>query len=318
MRLAIIGAGLSGLACGDRLKRAGHAVELFEKSRGTGGRLATRRREIASFDHGTQYVTARSPEFSAYLERAFEAGNADRWSPAGADKGKWIWWVGQPGMSGLVKPLAKQLLVHTSIRVEAIERESGGWRLEAGDNTPETRFDAVLVTAPVPQTTDLLARHGAAFASLPEAELAPCWTVMLAFDAPLPVAADVFRHDAHALAWCARNSSKPGRPGEADAWVLQASPAWSVAHLEAEPDWVIAQLTAMFVEIAGQALPVAAHGEAHRWRYARVTEPLGQPFVWEAGLGLGAAGDWCMGPRVEAAFQSGVALADAVLAEPER
>jgi predicted NAD/FAD-dependent oxidoreductase len=317
MRVAIIGAGLSGLACGDRLKRAGHTVELFEKSRGTGGRLATRRREIASFDHGAQYVTARSPDFSAYLERAFEAGNADRWSPAGVDKGNRIWWVGQPGMSGLVKPLAKQLPVHTGVRVEALEQDEGGWRLLAGDDTPETVFDVVLVTAPVPQTTDLLARHGEAFARLPEAELAPCWTVMLAFDAPLPVTADVFRNDTHALAWCARNSSKPGRPGEVDAWVLQASPDWSAAHLEAEPDWVIAELTALFAEIAGQALPAAVHGEAHRWRYARVTEPLGQPFIWEAGLGLGAAGDWCMGPRVEAAFQSGVALADAVIAWAE-
>lgn len=318
MRIAIVGAGISGLACGQRLQGAGHVVELFEKSRGTGGRLATRRRDIAHFDHGAQYVTARSPEFSAYLERAFEAGAADRWAPAGVDKGHRIWWVGQPGMSGLVKPLAEGLSIHNSVRIEAIEPRDDGWALQADGDAPESVFDAVLVTAPVPQTTDLLGRHGAAFANLPEAELAPCWTVMLAFDAPLPVTSDLLRNDDQPLAWCARNSSKPGRPGTADAWVLQASPQWSATHVEAGPDWVFAELTRLFADQTGADLPAPAHAEAHRWRYARVINPLGQPFIWEPDLGLGAAGDWCMGPRVEAAFESGLALAEAVMAAPVR
>lgn len=314
MRIAIIGAGIAGLACGERLKRAGHGVELFEKSRGTGGRLATRRREIASFDHGAQYVTARSPQFSAYLERALEAGYAERWSPAGVDRGNRIWWVGQPGMSGLVKPLAQGLTLHGGVRIERLERREGGWALLAEAGPVDGLFDHVLVTAPVPQTTALLAGHGALFDDLPKAELAPCWTVMLAFDGALPLAADVLRDDEAPLAWCARNASKPGRPGAAEAWVLQASPQWSAQHIEAEPGWVIDQLTGLFAEASGQALPPAIHAEAHRWRYARVTEPLGQDCVWDAGLGLGAAGDWCRGPRVEAAFESGLALAEAVMA----
>jgi predicted NAD/FAD-dependent oxidoreductase len=62
MDFAIIGAGMAGLACADALKEAGHNVALFDKGRGPGGRMSTRRMETplgeVAFDHGAQYFTA--------------------------------------------------------------------------------------------------------------------------------------------------------------------------------------------------------------------------------------------------------------------
>jgi predicted NAD/FAD-dependent oxidoreductase len=57
------------------------------------------------------------------------------------------------------------------------------------------------------------------------------------------------------------------------------------------------------------------HAAAHRWRYARVTAPLGQPFLRDASGSLYLGGDWCIGPRVEAAWTSGAAIADDLLAQ---
>ena len=72
--IAIIGAGLAGLTAARLLAEAGRAVRLFDKGRGVGGRLATRRVTHAGathgFDHGAQYVRAEGPAFAALLDEA--------------------------------------------------------------------------------------------------------------------------------------------------------------------------------------------------------------------------------------------------------
>jgi predicted NAD/FAD-dependent oxidoreductase len=67
--VAVIGSGLSGLSCERTLADHGFTVTVFEKSRGVGGRMATRRAEDnLSFDHGAQYFTARDSRFKRYVD----------------------------------------------------------------------------------------------------------------------------------------------------------------------------------------------------------------------------------------------------------
>ena len=98
MRVAIIGAGIAGLACARRLHDAGIEATLFDKSRGLGGRLATRRADTGTpgvaFDHGATHFTARSEGFTRLLAAWEKAGLAARWPAAGADS-----WVGTPTMT---------------------------------------------------------------------------------------------------------------------------------------------------------------------------------------------------------------------------
>ena len=60
MQLAVIGAGVAGLVAARALRqrRPELALAVFEKSRGLGGRVATRRREGFAFDHGAQNLRA--------------------------------------------------------------------------------------------------------------------------------------------------------------------------------------------------------------------------------------------------------------------
>ena len=83
-RVAIIGAGLTGLACARVLRRAGFYVELFEQDRVVGGRMGTARLGLVPFDHGAQYVTARNERFKAYLNEMVASGYATRWTPRGS------------------------------------------------------------------------------------------------------------------------------------------------------------------------------------------------------------------------------------------
>lgn len=307
MRITIIGAGLAGLSCADGLVRHGHHVVLFDKGRGPGGRMSTRRvatdRGEASFDHGAQYFTTRDPDFAAAVAEWEAAGIAARWPAAGADA-----WVGTPAMNAPVKHLARRHDVRWGRRIDAIARGDGGWRL-TGDGVAADACDAVVVAVPAEQVAPLLARHVPAFAQAAEATpSAPCWTALAAFAEPLP-GGDVLR-DAGPIGWAARNRAKPGRSGP-ESWVIQATPDWSATHLEDEAAPIAQTLLAMLGERLGTPLPPPLHLSAHRWRYAR-SGMLGRDLLWDAARGIGVCGDWLLGPRVESAWLSGRRLADAI------
>lgn len=309
MTLAIIGAGMAGLSCASQLRKAGLNPVVFEKSRGTGGRLATRRSAHGGFDHGAQFATARDPGFQAYLDQAAQLGRAAPWSdPASGEE---TWWTGTPGMSGLVKPMLESLDVRTDQRVVAMRRDGNSWTLRS-QGSEEHRFDTVLLAVPVVQAVDLLAEHAELFPSLERVEIAPCWTGMFAFNAAVPNSASVIQR-AGDLAWAVRERARPQRDFETERWVVQASAQWSRSHLEDTPEVVIPLLRDMFQAALGGPVPDPVYADVHRWRYAKVERPLGQACLWDDQLRLGLAGDWCLAARVEAAFLSGRALAETVL-----
>lgn len=308
MDVAIIGAGIAGLACADRLAEAGCTVRLFDKGRGPGGRMSTRRIELdgasVTFDHGAQYFTARDPRFAAVLKQWAQKDLAAPWPAAGPDA-----WVGTPGMDAPVHALAKRHSVEWGRRVERVVRDGGRWTLPgAGAAT----FDALVIAIPAEQAAALLQpiapRLAAHAASVPTL---PCWTMLAAFDERLPLATDVIRGDDHAaLGWAARDSAKPGRPG-GERWVVQGGAHWSQRYLEEAAPTMAGRLLHALEHHAGTAL-APRYITAHRWRYARTT--AAEPAVlWDAGARVGLCGDWCREARVEGAWVSGHTLARAMV-----
>ena len=304
----MVGAGLAGLSCAQRLKQAGCEVRLFDKGRAAGGRMSVRRIATAegdaTFDHGAQYMTAHDPAFQREVQAWRDEGLAASWPAAGPEA-----WVGTPGMNAPVKRMAAGLDVAWRATVSALAREGGHWRLR-GEDVDEAAYDAVLLAIPAEQAGPLLRPWDAGMAACAAATPAqPCWTVMAAFAERVPVTADVLRKQGP-IGWAARNSAKPGRSGP-ETWVIQAGPSWSAEHLEDAADAVTAALLAAFADRAGGALPQTLAVAAHRWRYARSGQ-AGRSMMWNGALHLGMCGDWLLGPRVECAWLSGAALAQAV------
>jgi len=319
VRIAVVGAGIAGLACARELARADVAVTVFEKARGLGGRLATRREGALAFDHGAQYLTARSPAFLRFVEAAIHSGAVSAWKPRiREDARSWDapiddWYVGLPGMSAAVRPMARHVEVLTAVAVHELLVGQRGWQLVTDAGSAPRVFDALAVAVPAPQALTLLAPHGRSFHRLNEARMAPCWTAMMSFDAPVDVGAEVRRWTSGPLTWAACDSSKPGRPDGPQCWVAHASPAWSREHLEDDAEHVAQALWQEFYAAAGGGLPAPTTLRAHRWRHAFVEQPLGVPCVVDEESAVGACGDWCIAPRVEAAFDSGRALAHSLL-----
>jgi len=302
-RVAIIGAGMAGLAAARLLRDAGAACTVFDKSRGLGGRMATRRTGDFSFDHGAQYFTARGPRFRAAVDAWRAAGDAATWFEDAI--------VGAPGMTAPARAMAAGLETVTGCEVKSLSRDARGWSLHADDQSHEG-FAAVIVATPAPQTIPLLASGGVSFPELACVRYAPCLALMLAFNGPVAFAGESLPLEHGPIAWIARNSSKPGRAEGAQTFVVHAAPDWSRAHIDETPDAILEKLQPFALDLIG-ADSAPSFAAAHRWRYALVEQAAGLPCLWDARAGVGACGDYCLGPRVEAAFDSGEAMAQAVL-----
>jgi renalase len=341
-RIAVIGAGIAGIACARTLMQAGHEVAVFEKSSGAGGRMSTRSTEFGSFDHGAQYFTVRDARFQKAL--ATMADMVRPWSAntvrildehgrvvASALPPKEAHWVASPGMHSLVRywaePIAEdgRLFVRTAVsRIEPDRLSPGLWQLETDGPDAQSRvhsgFDAVVMAVPAAQASALLLNSQQAKAlmgPIAGVSVAPCWTLMLAFPQAVQPSLphlgphwNAARSTHHRVAWLSRESSKPGR-GPIERWTVQASPEWSQRHLEDDAERVKAKLLKAFTEVTGiRAEP--PHAAVHRWRYAQTTKPLGQSHLWDQGANIGACGDWCIGHRVEDGFISGLEMALAI------
>lgn len=305
--IAIIGAGMAGLACARHLAQAGHAPVIFDKGRGIGGRLATRRADGLQFDHGAQYVNAHMPGFADLLAELATQGAAAPWRDGTGRTHT----VGTPSMAALAKAMGAGLTIHQNAQVTAITRTNTGWTLRIGDT--DHHAARIILTAPAPQVAPLLGENHPLAKAVSAVRLAPCLTLMAAIRAPAPFITRNAPEDA--LSWIAQDSSKPGRPtGDATQWVAQASPDFSTQHLEKDPATIAALMLPLLCDRIGASPDAVTHAAAHRWRYARVTAPLGQPFLATPDATLYLGGDWCLGPRVEAAFTSGTAIAHDLLA----
>lgn len=336
--IAIIGAGMAGIACARTLVQAGHRVTVFEKSRRPGGRMSTRNTEFGSFDHGTQYFTVRDTRFKKALETV--PGVCKPWSANAVrildEQGRVAvaglpptesHWVAAPGMNDLVarwsQPLLKEGLIEVQTLVTAIARDvlnPRRWQLHTKGAEDSQHvfsgFDHVLLAIPSTQAQDLLqnSKLKGLAKKISKVEVAPCWTLMLAFPQAVQPGLTTLgpqwnaaRSTHHRIAWLARESSKPGRE-QIERWTVQASATWSQEHVRDDEARAKAKLIKAFSEITGiRAEP--AFAEVHRWLYAQTTRPLAVSHLWDEGQGIGVCGDWCLGHRVENAFVSGLELA---------
>ena len=337
--VAVVGAGMAGIACARTLMQAGHHVTVFEKSHGFGGRMSTRSTPFGGFDHGTQYFTVRDPRFALALQTAphrvktWSANAVRLLDPLGrvaelAKPSRDAHCVAVPGMNALIRDWAHPVATRGDAELETlvtrIERDAvnpAQWQLRTTGPDDSAHvysgFDDVVLAIPAPQASSLLLQSRLCddfVAQLSEVEMAPCWTLMVAF--PQAMQPDMSylgpqwnaaRSTHHRVAWLARESSKPARD-PIERWTVQASAAWSREHLEDDGPRVQAKLEKAFAEITGiRAQP--AHSQVHRWRFAKTEAPLGQSHLWNGQARIGLCGDWCLGHRVENAFVSGLELA---------
>jgi hypothetical protein len=286
--------------------------------------MSSKRVTGGSADIGAQYFTARNPEFLAFLQAFAGAGTFAPWQGRFGFQGKDRQWqafpeetryVGVPRMTAITRALSEHVPVTAQVRIARMEQVGQQWRLICTEGNDHGSYDQVIITAPPAQARDLLEASGlnelAGNLGHSEDSILACWAVAAHFKETPSNEFDAMRPDSDVLYWVANNSSKPERNDQGQWWVLHATPEWTQAHVEEPAEKVSEQLLAAFYELTGYQ-GVATDAVAHRWLYARSMQQEQPGYLLEPGLGVGLAGDWLNGGRVEGAWESATRLVEAL------
>ncbi|MEL6160492.1 MAG: FAD-dependent oxidoreductase [Cyanobacteria bacterium J06554_11] len=209
--VAIIGAGLAGLTCARSLRSAGYQVCILDKSRGLGGRMATRRINLAQgknyrVDHGMRYWQPQSEAIAPLTEALLSAGILTPWKvsayelqtrdapPVAVQPEPSPLYCAPRGMSAIAKYLARDFSPEDTLlndhRVTSLSPIDGGWKISCADHKVVMAKQCALAI-PAAQAADLLATcpadtvadtaKASALAALQAVAYDPCLTVMAGY-----------------------------------------------------------------------------------------------------------------------------------------
>lgn len=319
-KVAIVGAGMSGLVVANQLKNIAD-VTVFEKSRGVGGRLATRRALPYVFDHGAQFFTAKTDGFQKFVETLVLAGVVKEWrakfvefeKSSMAHQRQWSsdypHFVGVPGMNAVGKFLAKDINLKTSCKIAEIKPvDHDCWQLLDDDDNLYGIYDWVILTAPVEQTRLLLPNSVCFNDDLNNYKLSACFSVMLGFENNLNLDFNAALVRDADISWISVNNTKPDRP-DAISLLIHSTNDWAQAHMNRESNLVLKHLIDQGSLVTGIDLNQAQHKALHLWRYANAKKQQSVKYLIDYKEKVAVCGDWLIQGRVEAAFTSGYNLA---------
>jgi renalase len=322
---AVIGAGISGLTAANKVSVEGHSVAVFEKARGTGGRLSSKRvagnnGEFMAFDLGCVSITGASQAFSDQLEDWHSKGVIEPWC---LDYQNLNHYVAVPRNSALTRYLSKNLDCYFSTRVSSIRRINGVWHLFTIENEGEKLLATaknVIIAAPPAQAFDLLPSDSRLKDELEKVKMGAQWVMGLEINNALSGLNPIQYPQSDIIYSISQESRKPGRRdslshNEDDLGPIvlqvQAHSDWTSRHLDSTNEQVIAALSAEVEHCIQQPLEVI-NAYVHRWLYSCVSQGLEirDGYLWDEGLGL--IGDYLSKDYygVESAWLSGKQLAD--------
>lgn len=310
--ILIVGAGMAGLTAAFDLQQAGHNVLVIDKGRGLGGRLASRRIGQATFDHGAQFITTRTPRFSAIMDGMLKMGVVEEWYrnlPDGSEGHPR--WRGKPAMTAVPKYLARDLNVLLGNKVVSLHHNPEGWVTTLEDE--EKVFSgAVVLTPPVPQSLVLLDTSEVVLPSetrtrAESLQYECCLAVMAVLDGPtrIPSPGGLSLTDGH-IAWIADNHMKG--ISTTPAVTLHATAAFSLERWDRDRNESGRELIRDSMPWLGSDV---IEFQVHGWRYSKPIRVDESPcMILSQSPPLVLAGDAFGGQRVEGAALSGWAAAE--------
>jgi len=316
--VAVIGAGISGLALANTINSNAEVV-LYEKSRGFGGRVATRRADDFSFDHGAQFFKAKTVEFQNYIQPMIDQNIIELWKAQfieiidGKITNKRTWgndpanYVGTPSMNSVGKYMANGLNVQLSKKVEKISKEDR-WLVYDENNEILGEYDWVFSSIPPLQARQMFPNLEVIFPNIPKYEMLACFSLMLGYEQPLELDFDAALVKGFDISWISVNSSKPSRDKNYTL-LVHSTNKWAQENIDKDRDGVKNYLCDELKKIIPIKTEKAEYIGLQGWRYANIMkQQKGFEYFFNNENQIGLCGDWFIQGRIEAAYISGAHL----------
>lgn len=307
-KVIIIGAGAAGLTCAKRLIENGFEVSIFDKSRGLGGRMASRRIKNGGFNHGA----SRIPNFrnqksvpehlKKLLETAFEKkilieqGNA---------------FTAFASMKTFTSYLSEGIDVQKYSELISVTRVDAGIELQLNNASKVQVNEAFLIFAiPQPQLLALLQNDfPEIFILIQAAKMRASVAGLFAFDKKILLNQSFLENE---RIYCFHENSRIGQHFMLDCWTIHSKNSYGkkLGHLDKAK--IKEHLFEDFEQLASNNLPQPIYAEGHRWRYGFTKKALNKNFIFHRQNKIGICGDWCRGDNVLDALISGTLLADKI------
>jgi len=270
-QIIVVGAGISGVLLARGLRQAGCDVVILEKSRGFGGRMATRRWDEQRFDHGAQTFTLRSRLAQETFKPLIETGVLARWPNGTSTSPEEERWIGLPGMSSVARALAEGIHVINGARAETATPTETGWTVRLVDGA-ELSCSLLALTSPVPQSLDIIQPALDQVAppirqQLERIDYDPSYALLAKLDHPASGEWRAGREiEDERIAWIADNQSKL-RPQETGngALVAQSTPEFARRNEHTEREQVTEAMSSAVEQLIGARL---SERRLHWWKYA--------------------------------------------------
>jgi renalase len=313
-KIAIIGAGLSGITLATQLKHIAE-ITVFEKAKGVGGRMSTHYFEGYEFDHGAQFFTARSPEFKKLLIELQEEEIVRPWKARFVEINDRVisnsrtWsqdnphYVGVPRMNSIVKYMAQDINIKLNTHIKYIKKSKNTWTLKTINDDVFDNFDWIISTAPAKQSLEILPNIFNKIESLKNISMKGCYSLMLGLKEPLEIAWDAALVKKSIISWISVNSSKPSRKNDCSVVVITSN-KWADDNITKDNQFVIDCVSKEATEIIGQSLKYPIYTKLQRWLYANVAQNSATELLIDFDNKIASCGDWSIGGRVENAFLS--------------
>ena len=308
----IIGSGISGATIANLLSKK-HTVDLFDKARGPGGRSSFKRLDKnKGFDHGTQYISPKSPAFKKFIKGLIKKKVLKNWGgkhlflhKVKKEKKNHTKVIGSRGNNDISKYLLKNINCYFQNELKKVEYKKNKWILSFANGQKKT-YEKVVLTCPFPQLSKLTKKFIQSPFMKKKIKMDANITVMIAIKKTNKNISSYFFND-KVLGWAAKENSKKRFKSNQDLWTLQSTYDWANKKINKNQENLESNAKILidhFFKLTKIKKTKILFSLNHGWKFSSNSKPLNIKSYWNSSLGFGVCADWFVGPRLESGWIS--------------